>query len=148
MSQFINYINTYSNIFSVELVLILIGVLVIVSLWKVFEKAGLAGWKCLVPFYNLYCFTVIARLPWWYFLLMLMPWVGVFIVIYVYYKIAQNFEKGVGFTLGLIFLPFIFLPILAYGDSVYLSAETPESITPRSVVTPASTGSAPATQTV
>ncbi|HPJ45228.1 MAG TPA: DUF5684 domain-containing protein [Tenuifilaceae bacterium] len=31
----------------------------------------------------------------------------------------MSFGKGVGFTIGLIFLGFIFLPILAFGDAKY-----------------------------
>jgi len=33
--------------------------------------------------------------------------------------VAQNFGKGVGFALGLIFFGFIFYPILGFGDAQY-----------------------------
>ena len=29
-------------------------VLLIIGMWKVFEKAGVAGWKSLIPFYNIF----------------------------------------------------------------------------------------------
>jgi Family of unknown function (DUF5684) len=32
---------------------------------------------------------------------------------------TANYGKGAGFTVGLIFLPFIFIPILGYGRAVY-----------------------------
>lgn len=33
--------------------------------------------------------------------------------------LAERFGKGMGFGLGLAFLPFIVYPILAFGDSAY-----------------------------
>ncbi len=56
--------------------LLLVCVLSIFSLvctWKVFAKAGIPGWKALVPFYNLYC---LCKLTWgigWLFLLVFTP---------------------------------------------------------------------------
>jgi hypothetical protein len=35
------------------------------------------------------------------------------------------FGKGVGFAIGMIFLPFIFWPILAFGSSQYQGAAAP-----------------------
>ncbi len=100
------------------------------SMWKVFEKAGIVGWKSLVPLYNVYLLTVIARLPWWYFLLIFIPGLGIIIAVYIYYKVAENFGKGMVYALGLIFLPFIFWPMLAFGDSVYVADGTGEVVTP------------------
>jgi hypothetical protein len=36
--------------------------------------------------------------------------------------LAAKFGKGVGFAIGLIFLPFIFYPILGFGDAQYSGA--------------------------
>jgi hypothetical protein len=33
---------------------------------------------------------------------------------------AKSFGKGLGFGLGLVFLPIIFFPALAWGDAEYL----------------------------
>ena len=33
--------------------------------------------------------------------------------------VAKSFGKGFGFSLGLIFLPFVFYPILGFGDALY-----------------------------
>ncbi|MCA1807839.1 MAG: DUF5684 domain-containing protein, partial [Actinobacteria bacterium] len=35
------------------------------------------------------------------------------------YEMARSFKKGLGFTFGLIFLPFIFWPILGFGEARY-----------------------------
>jgi hypothetical protein len=36
--------------------------------------------------------------------------------------VAENFGKGMGFVIGLIFLPFIFTLILAFGSATYRPA--------------------------
>ncbi|MCG2679668.1 MAG: DUF5684 domain-containing protein [Kiritimatiellae bacterium] len=38
---------------------------------------------------------------------------------------AKAFNKGGGFAVGLIFLPFIFYPILAFGNATYQGVSTP-----------------------
>jgi uncharacterized membrane protein len=97
----------------------IIAVIMLVSMWKIFIKAGYAGWKCIVPLYNIYC---LYKMTWgngWMFLLLLIPIVNVVISIMTYYKLAKAFEKGIGFCLGLLFLSVIFFPILAFGDAKY-----------------------------
>ena len=37
---------------------IALGVLLIVALYKLFEKAGVEGWKAIIPLYNMYVLTV------------------------------------------------------------------------------------------
>ncbi len=96
-----------------------IHILILISLWKIFEKAGLAGWKSIIPFYNIYCLVVVAKLPWWYFLLIFIPYLGLLVAIYVCYKIALAFGKSGFYTIGLMLLPIIFFPLLAFGDAEY-----------------------------
>ncbi len=43
----------------------------------------------------------------------------------IYAGVANNYGKGVGFTLGLIFLPFVFIPILGYGGATYQGPQSP-----------------------
>lgn len=41
-------------------------IFVVIALWKIFTKAGIKGWKSLIPIYNLYCaFKMIGLSPWW-----------------------------------------------------------------------------------
>lgn len=89
------------------------------GLWKTFTKAGQPGWGALIPFYNLYLLIKIAGRPGWWFILMLIPLVQIIVGIIVDLDIAKNFGKGVGFAIGLIFLPFIFFPILGFGSAEY-----------------------------
>jgi len=94
-------------------------VLMIVSMWKVYQKAGREGWESIVPFYNTWVMAEIAGKPGWWMFLIFIPFVGLIIAIYLVYLFAKSFGKGVGYTLGMIFLPFIFFPMLAFGDATY-----------------------------
>jgi hypothetical protein len=46
--------------------------------------------------------------------------VNIIVAIIVYYDLAKSYGKGAGFTIGLILLSFIFIPILGFGSSRYL----------------------------
>ena len=97
-------------------------VLIIASMWKVFTKAGKPGWASLIPIYNLYVLNEIGGKPGWWLLLYFIPVVNIVISILVLVGVAQNFGKGAGFAIGLIFLPMIFYPILAFSDAQYVGS--------------------------
>ena len=99
----------------------------IAAMWKVFTKAGQPGWAAIIPIYNMVVVCQIAGKPVWWVLLMLIPLVNIVVGIMVWHGVSTNFGKGVGFTLGLVFLSVIFIPILAWSDAQYLgpSAGTP-----------------------
>ena len=102
-----------------RLIFIVVGLLVLISLWKVFTKAGKPGWAALIPVYNAVVMLAIVRRPIWWLILLFIPVVGIFVAVVVIMDIAKDFGKGTGFGLGLLFLPFIFYPILGFGDSQY-----------------------------
>lgn len=91
----------------------------IFCLWKIFVKAGKPGWAAIVPIYNVLVELEILGRPWWYLLLMLIPLVNIVIGIMIIFDLAKVFGKGTGFGFGLLFLSFIFIPILAFGDAKY-----------------------------
>lgn len=97
-------------------------VTVIVGMWKTFTKAGEPGWGVLIPIYNFYLLTRIAGKPGWWVLLMLIPLVNIVVQAVVAVGVAENFGKGAGFGIGLFFLPFIFYPVLGFGDATYQAA--------------------------
>lgn len=110
----------------VSLISIAIGILTIIANWKIFTKAGQAGWKSLIPIYNLVILFRIAGIsPWWIlaYLAAFIPvvgWVASFAVsIYLMISLAKAFGKEGGFAVGLILLNTIFMMILAFGDSEY-----------------------------
>lgn len=98
---------------------LVLAVFMIVALWKVFAKAGQPGWGVLIPIYNTYLMLKIAGKPGWWLLLLFIPIVNFVIAILATVGIANNFGKGGGFAVGLIFLPLIFYPILGFGSAVY-----------------------------
>jgi hypothetical protein len=101
------------------LVLLAFVLLIIASWWRIFTKAGWPGWAAIIPIYNAYVYLKIAGKPGWWLLLYFIPLVNVIIAIVVAVSFAERFGKGVGFALGLIFLGFIFYPILAFGEARY-----------------------------
>jgi len=101
------------------IILLAIAVFVIASIWKTFEKAGQPGWAAIVPIYNLYIITKIVGKPGWWVVLFLIPIVNYVFLIWSYNLLSKSFGKGVGFTLGLVFLGPIFWAILGFGSATY-----------------------------
>ncbi len=99
-----------------------IGLLMLISLWRVYTKAGQPGWACIVPFYNFYILCKIGQKPGWWWILLFIPIVNWIIALIVKLGVSQNFGKGSGFGVGLWLLPIIFYPILAFGDAQYRPA--------------------------
>lgn len=102
------------------LISLALTVLLLVSLWKVFVKAGKPGWAAIIPFYNNYCLFDMTFGNGWLFLVTFVPCVNVIMLIIAYVKLAKAFGQSTGFAVGLIFLPIIFMPILAFGDAQYM----------------------------
>jgi hypothetical protein len=92
----------------------------VVALWKIYQKAGRPGWECIVPVYSSYMLLKIVGKPTWWIILFFIPVVWIIPQILICLALAQVFGKGAGFAIGLIFLPFIFLPILAFDKSKYI----------------------------
>ena len=96
------------------------SILMLVAMWKVFVKAGRPGWAVLIPIYNTYVFLKIAGKPGWWLIWFFIPLLNLIFGIIATVAFAQSFGKGAGFTVGLIFLPIIFIPILAFGEAQYV----------------------------
>jgi hypothetical protein len=94
-------------------------ILFIAAFWRIFTKAGEAGWKSIIPIWNTLVLLKIVGRPWWWILLLLIPIVNIVIWVIVAYNLARSFGRGGGFTVGLIFLPFIFGLILGFGSDTY-----------------------------
>lgn len=116
-------------------------ILLVVANWRIFTKAGEAGWKSIIPIYNSY---ILYKICWktsvfWITLLIAVLGavltnipvmiaaiigsilgfaVGVISIIQLY-KLSKAYGHGVGFTIGLIFLNPIFMLILGLGGSQY-----------------------------
>ena len=101
----------------------------IAAYWKIFTKAGKPGWAAIIPIYNIIVLLEVVGKPWWWLLLIFIPCLNiVFILIgwvWINNLLAKSFGQGVGFTLGLMFLGFIFIPVLGFGSYTYLGPGGP-----------------------
>ena len=108
---------------------LILMIIAFVGMWKTFEKAGMKGWKGIIPVYNMYLLiTEIAKKPWWYLLLLFVPIANLVIMIIVGIEVAKAFGKGTGFGVGLALLSFVFYPLLGFGDAVYTELGSAEEI--------------------
>ncbi len=102
--------------------------LMIVSMWKIFEKAGEEGWKAIIPIYNLIVWMQITKTPLWMLALVLIPilnFIGAFVVtIVLAINTTKVFNKDAVYAVLLIFLPIIGYPLLAFGPDQYIGAKT------------------------
>lgn len=98
-----------------SLISLAISIIVIAGMWMSFQKAGEAGWKAIIPIYNVYIQTKIAEKPAWWLILGLIPLVRIVLDI----PFAERYGKGVGFAVGLTLLAPIFYPILGFGSAQY-----------------------------
>ncbi len=103
-----------------QLILIVLSV---VGLWKLFAKAGKPGWAALIPIYNTCMVIDMAGKPIWWVILLFIPFVNIVVSVLVAIGLAKKFGRGTGTAIGLIFLPFIFLLILAFGSAEYKAVE-------------------------
>jgi hypothetical protein len=99
-------------VYAIVLLALIIGMAA--SMWKIFTKAGQPGWASLIPLYNFIVLLNIAGKPLWW---IVFPPAGIF-------ALAKCFGKGAGFGLGLVFLGFIFIPILGFGSARYIAPVT------------------------
>ncbi len=125
-----------------------IVVLMVISRWKTFTKAWLPGWGIFVPLYN-----VILMFQLWGFsgrrlLSILFPPLFIVIAIINYFSIAQKFWKHRTFGLGILFLPFIFIPILAFDKSRYMGKKVIVTSFPEKAMVKSAVKKAPAKKVV
>jgi hypothetical protein len=106
---------------------LLVGIFVLVALWKVYVKAGKPGWAVIIPIYNILVLLEIVGKPWWWLLLMFIPFVNIVIMVIVYIELAKVFGHGVGYGIGLLLLPYVFVAMLGFGSSVYTPPAVPAS---------------------
>ena len=121
----------------------------IIANWRIFTKAGEAGWKSIIPIYGDYISYKIAWQPAYFWLTLILGIISSYLqgtletgesltvsmiivlikiilaIISIMYsvKLARAFGRGTGFAIGLIFLPPIFMLILGFGDDRYYGAD-------------------------
>ena len=113
---------------------LVVMILNIIATWKIFVKAGEAGWKCLIPIYNsIVLYKIVGISPLWVlsYLAAWIPIVGPLLVlgvsIYAMIKLSRAFGKEDAFAVGLVLLNTVFIMILAFGKSEYQLNKTSEA---------------------
>ena len=99
-------------------------VLVIVGLWKTFQKAGQEGWKAIIPIYNIYILLKIVKKPGWWLILYFIPFVNIVVHLIVSLHLGKAFGKGALFSVFLLFfLSAIGYLILGFSSAKYKLAK-------------------------
>ena len=101
------------------IIYVLVWLIVILAFWRIFTKAGEAGWKSIIPIWNTLVLLRIVGRPWWWIILLFIPIVNIVVWIIVALNLSKSYGRGTGFGVGLIILPFIFGLILGYGSDAY-----------------------------
>lgn len=116
---FLEFVAIFSLIFLLLFLVIL--VVMLVANYKIFKKAGKNGWECLIPIYATIVKFEFLNIPLWFLLIYLIPGVGIIPQVIMSINLAKKFDKDAFFALGLIILPVVFYPILAFSDAEYNS---------------------------
>jgi hypothetical protein len=103
----------------VLIIYLAIIVAVVAGWWQIFTKAGEAGWKAIIPIYNIVVLLEIVGRETWWVILFLIPIVSFVMWIIVALDLAKSFGRGTGFGIGLAFLSPIFGLILGFGSDTY-----------------------------
>lgn len=92
----------------------------IVANWKLYKKMCGRGLPSIIIIWNLIVYFRCTMGSAWWALAMLIPGVNVVVSIISNVKLAKAFGHGGGFAVGLIFLPYVFMPYLAFSKDQYL----------------------------
>lgn len=98
---------------------LLIILVMLVSGWKIFTKAGKPGWAIIIPIYNIIVLLEIVKKPIWWLILFLIPLVNVVIMIVVAYLMVKHFGQPGWHVVLYILLPIFYLPYLAFSSAQY-----------------------------
>ena len=101
------------------LISLALSIFFIVCMWKLFKKAGKNGWEAIIPIYNIIVLIEVAGLPLWYIALIFIPFANIYAAFKIFIELAHKFGESTGFGVGMSFLPYIFIPILALGKATY-----------------------------
>ncbi len=100
-------------------IIAILQIFIFVCLWKIFEKAGKPGWAALVPVYNIVILLEIIDRPIVWLLYLFIPLANIYFSVLMTVELAKKFGKDTGFGVGLILLPMVFYPMLAFGETHY-----------------------------
>jgi len=89
-----------------------------IGMYGMFQKARIAPWKALIPFYNTWCMVEKMQLKRVWFFLQFIPIAGVFITIWITIKFVEHFGRfGILHHAAAVFFPFIYFPYLGFSKN-------------------------------
>ena len=106
---------------------LIITVILVVSMWKIYIKAGKPGWAAIIPIYNIIVLLEIVGKPTWWIILFLVPCANIVVAVWITNLLSKSFGQSEGFTIGLLLLSFVFWPILGFGNYQYLGPAAAEA---------------------
>lgn len=116
------------GVFVWSMISLVISIIAIIALWRIFSKAGEAGWKAIIPIYNYYVLLKIVGRPGWWLLLLLIPFVNIIVYLLVSVDLAKSFGKSEVFGVVAIWLfSIIGYMILGFGESKYVGPASGDS---------------------
>ena len=128
--ELINNLDKYKT-GDISTISIVYYVLVVIAMYRIFTKAGQAGWKSLIPIYNYYILCKIVHYSFFIvvfsIVIMFIPIIGTLIglillaisILIINYKLSKRFGHGILFTIGLLLFQPLFYLILGFGSSKY-----------------------------
>ena len=99
---------------SIAIISLIISIVILISLIKIFTKNGKPGWGVIIPIYNFILLGEIAEVKSTYVILLFVPIANIYAMYVIYKEIAKKYNKSSGYAVGMLLLPFIFLPMLAF----------------------------------
>jgi hypothetical protein len=102
----------------------------LLSWYILMQKAGYPGWWGLIPGFNLYMLTRVADRSGWWTLAFFVPILNIAASLLIWTDIGEKFGKSAGFSVGLAWVNWIFLPILALGDAQLRRESLPSDLDP------------------
>jgi len=102
------------------IVYLLIAVVLIVSYWKIYVKAGKPGWAAIVPIYNIIVLLEIVKKPVWWIVLFFIPCANIVALVLVSLEFVKVFGKPSWHAVLMILLGVIYAPYIAFSDAKYV----------------------------
>ena len=107
-------------LFTILMIGLAIGLFFAICYWRIFSKAGKPGWAAIIPIYNTIVLLEIVGRPIWWIILLFIPLVNLVILLILVFDLCRSYGQGGGFAIGMIILPIIFIPMLAFGNYPYV----------------------------
>ena len=104
--------------FDIYLIIQLLGVLL--GLWFVFRKAGVAHWKALIPIYNIIVWVKVCGKGWKWYIYFLIPAINIFVFLLLVAETAKVFHRyGFWEQLLAVMFPWVYLPLIGLNKMEY-----------------------------